>query len=150
MTLKNSSTILPEPFPARPEYEQFIYTIVEQFGAIEKSTLHFFTTSPTAGLLKGEILFKNGYRLRIVEVIDFASSEILDYSYSVFDVKNEKVMWFDPQPHPDDISLADTFPHHKHVQPNIKNNRKPAQGISFKSNNLIYLIDFVAHIEKKP
>jgi len=67
-------------FPSRPEYERFIYTIVDTYQTVEKSTVRFFTTSATAGLLKGTLWFSNGFELRVVEVIDFAAGEILDYS----------------------------------------------------------------------
>lgn len=48
--------------------------------------------------------------------------------------------WYDPQPHPNDPSLASTHPHHKHVPPDIKHNRIPAPGLSFDRPNLPYLI----------
>ncbi len=126
-------------FPSRPEYERFIYTIVDTYQTVEKSTVRFFTTSATAGLLKGTLWFSNGFELRLVEVIDFAASEILDYSYTVYK-SNQKIIWYDPQPHPKDVVLAKTFPHHKHVPPNMKHNRVPAPEISFTHPNLPALI----------
>lgn len=147
MNPRNQSFKLSDNLPTRSEYEQFIYTITEKFQVIEKSTLHFFTTGPTAGLLKGTLTFKNSYSLRIVEVIDFASREILDYSYTVFNSNGEKIQWYDPQPHSGNPSLASTFPHHKHEQPDIKNNRKPAENIGFNKNNLATLIDIITDID---
>jgi hypothetical protein len=44
------------------------------------------------------------------------------------------------QPHPHEPSLAATHPHHKHVQPNIKQNRIPAANMSFQQPNLPALI----------
>ena len=140
--------MLYKTFPERAEYEQFIYTIKESFKVVEKSTLCFFTTSPTAGLLKGTIWFHNGFKLRVVEVIDFAVGEILDYSYTVFNSDGDKVCWYDPQPHPNDPKLAKTFPHHLHEPPNIKQNRKPAEDISFDRLNLTILIDQIAKMER--
>ena len=134
--------------PSRPEYERFIYTIVDTYPAVEKSTLRFFTTSATAGLLKGTIWFSKGLELRVVEVIDFAAREILDYSYAVYQGK-EKIVWYDPQPHPGDARLAETFPHHKHELPNIRQNRKPAPGISFNNPNLPGLIAEIATLPGK-
>ena len=52
----------------------------------------------------------------------------------------------DPQPHSDDPSLASTFPHHKHVPPNIKRNRIPAPGISFTRPNLPFVIREIEQI----
>jgi hypothetical protein len=57
--------------PSRPEYERFIYSITNVFPVIEKSTLHFFSTSATAGMLRGMVWFRNGLKLKVVEVIDF-------------------------------------------------------------------------------
>ena len=126
--------------PSRAEYERFIYTIVKAFPTVEKSTLRFFSTSAAAGMLKGTIWFRNGLRLKVVEVIDFAVREILDYSYTVYQGQH-KIAWYDPQPHPEDLSLAETFPHHKHVLPNIRKNRKPAPGINFDHLNLRRVIE---------
>lgn len=84
-------------FPPRAEYEYFIYTIVDTYAGVEKSTLHFFTTAATAGSLKGKLWFKNGFELKVVEVIDFAAGEILDYSYLLYN-SGEKMRWYDPQP----------------------------------------------------
>ena len=68
----------------RAKYERFLYTIVDAYPEIKRSTLHFFTNSATAGFLKGALWFRNGFELRVVEVIDFAAKEILDYSYTVY------------------------------------------------------------------
>ena len=91
-------------------------------------------------MLKGTIWFRNGLRLKVVEVIDFAARQILDYSYTVYKGQN-KITLYDPQPHPEDPNLAETFPHHKHVPPNIRKNRKPSENISFDDLNLPALIE---------
>jgi len=52
----------------------------------------------------------------------------------------DELYWYDPQPHPDDPSLANTFPHHKHIPPNIKRHRIPAPGLSFSQPNVPFLI----------
>jgi hypothetical protein len=128
---------------SRAKYEHFIYSIVDTYPIVEKSTLHFFTTSATAGLLKGVLSFKNGFELSVVEVIDFAAGEILDYSYTVYRGE-EKYRWYDPQPHPEDLTLSETYPHHVHELPDIKRNRKPAPDISFNKPNLPTLIKQIA------
>ena len=86
------------------------------------------------------VWFRNGLRLQVIEVIDFAVRENLDYSYTVYKGQN-KIAWYDPQPHPEDSKLVETFPHHKHLLPNIKKNRKPAHGISSHHLNLTTLIE---------
>lgn len=127
-------------FPSRAEYEHFIYTIVGVYPVVERSTLHFYTTSATAGLLKGTLWFRNSFELRVIEVIDFAVGEILDYSYTVYR-SGKKFRWYDPQPHPEDSLLAETYPHHMHELPDIKRNRKPALDIGFDKLNLPTLIE---------
>lgn len=143
MNPKNLQLKLSEILSSRAKYEHFLYTIVDVFPEIEKSTLHFFTTSATAGFLKGSLWFQNGFELCVVEVIDFAFKEILDYSYTVYK-ENEKFRWYDPQPHPNDPDLAETFPHHMHELPDIKRNRKPALNISFNNSNLPILIEQIS------
>jgi hypothetical protein len=128
--------------PPRAEYERFIYNIARDFQIVEKSSLHFFSTSAAAGMLKGIVWFRNGLTLKVVEVIDFAVGEILDYSYTVYDGK-EKIAWYDPQPHPESPELSETFPHHIHLPPDIKKNRKPAKGINFHHNNLPTLFEAI-------
>ena len=44
------------------------------------------------------------------------------------------------QPHPDDPTLANTHPHHKHIPPDIKHHRVPAPGLTFAAPNLPLLI----------
>ena len=48
-------------------------------------------------------------------------------------------------PHPNDPTLAATFPHHKHIPPDIKRHRIPAPDLSFTDPNLPTLI---AEIER--
>jgi len=57
----------------------------------------------------------------------------------------EKLYWYDSWPHPNDPTLAATFPHHKHIPPNIKHHRIPAPKLSFTRPNLPVLI---AEIER--
>lgn len=127
-------------FPSRVQYENLIYGLVENYpDQIRLSTLHLYPTSALTAKLEGEIEFSNGLRLRVREFIDFKADLIRDYSYTVFR-GDEKIRWYDPQPHPDDADLASTFPHHRHDPPDIKHNRKPAPGLSFRVPNLPTLI----------
>jgi len=52
----------------------------------------------------------------------------------------DKHYWYDDQPHPHDVSLQSTFPHHKHIHPDIKHHRIPAAGIQFDQSNLPFLV----------
>jgi len=44
-------------------------------------------------------------------------------------------------PHPNDPTLQSTYPHHKHIPPNIKHHRIPAPNLSFTHPNLPFLIE---------
>jgi hypothetical protein len=54
--------------------------------------------------------------------------------------------WYDDFPHPEDPLLAATFPHHKHVPPDIKHNRIPAPEMSFIRPNLPVVIQEVEEL----
>lgn len=126
-------------FPSRSEYERLIYSLPETHPEIESSALHLYTNSPTSCFVRGSIWFSNGLELRVFEYLDLSDGELLDYSYTVIR-DDERVRWYDPQPHPENPDLASTFPHHLHDLPDLKHNRKPAPGISFDSPNLPTLI----------
>ena len=138
------------PFPSYAEYEVLIYSLAESYPEqIKSSTLRLYTTSARTARLEGELEFSNGLRLSVFEFMDFITDQIRDYSYTVFR-GDEKIRWYDPQPHPENPALASTFPHHRHEPPDttvpeaqrsgIKHNRKPAPGISFHAPNLPTLI----------
>ncbi len=87
-----------------------------------------------------EILyFDKEVMLRVFEAIDFDDGRIEDYGYAVYH-GDEKLYWYDCWPHPDDPFLASTFPHHKHIPPDIKHHRVPAENMSFEQPNLPALI----------
>ena len=125
--------------PTRPEFEALIYGLGLTYPAIVASTLRLYSTSALTARVEGEITFSNGLRLRVLEVLDFKNREIRQYSYEIYR-GSTKIRWYDPQPHPDDATLAATFPHHYHVEPDIKHNRQPAPGLSFSAPNLPTLI----------
>ena len=124
---------------SRPDYEQWLYAIPDTYASVRSSTVRFYTTSATTGVVQGTIFFHSGHELRVTELVDFAVGDILDYGYEVWQ-GNEKLYWYDPQPHPNDPTLASTYPHHKHIPPDIKHNRVPAPGLSFTQPNSPLLI----------
>jgi len=134
---------------SRPEYEQWLYAIPSAYQAVRASTLRFFTTSATTASVIGSVEFHNGCRLTVSELVDFAAGEILDYGYEVWR-ENEKLYWYDPQPHPDDPLLVQTLPHHKHIHPDIKHHRIPATGLSFDQPNLPFLIEEIMRYPAAP
>lgn len=127
-------------FPSRAEYESLIYNLPDHHPTqIQRSTLKLYSVSARAAIVEGELFFYSGLRLRVLEVLDFKALQIRKYSYEVYS-GNEKICWYDSQPHPEDPTLAPTFPHHLHQQPEIKHNRQPAPGISFYTPNWTTLI----------
>ena len=124
----------------RADYERLSYALVDRYPEVTASTLRVFGNSAASSLVRGSVYFDSGLELRVFEDIDWAGGELLNYSYTVYRGE-EKVRWYDPQPHPDDLALATTFPHHYHTPPDIKHNRQPAPGISFDAPNLPTLIN---------
>ena len=124
-------------------YGHFVVAVVER-PSIHRSTLTVWSTSPFTGTVEGEIFFAGGYRLRMREELDFEAALITAYGYEVY-LGVDKLYWYDDFPHPNDPVLASTYPHHKHVPPDIKHNRIPAPGIYFEQANLLFLI---AEVEK--
>jgi hypothetical protein len=120
-------------------YERYLYAIPSLHPQVENSTLVFVRTGRYLAKITGEISFKQDVRLKVLQIVDFGRSEILRYSYAVYR-NQDKLYWYDPQPHPHIIELTSTHPHHKHVPPDIKHNRVPAPGLSFAQPNLPFLI----------
>ncbi len=73
------------------------------------------------------------------EELDFAYGLITSYGYEVYQ-GTERLYWYDDFPHPDESLLASTFPHHKHVPPDIKRNRIPVDYMQFAKPNLLAII----------
>jgi len=128
---------------SRSSYETLLYTLAEQFAEVRASTLRLYPNARTTAIVRGSVFFENGLELRVFEYLDLSDGEILDYSYTIYRGE-KKIRWYDPQPHPENQELASTFPHHFHEEPAIKQNRKPAPGISFDSPNLPALVEVCA------
>jgi len=60
-----------------------------------------------------------------------------------------KAAWYDSQPHPNDQDIASTFPHHKHVPPDIRNHRIPAPNMRFDQPNVEVLIQEIEALLKE-
>ena len=125
--------------PELPEYEAFIYSLQAQFKSIRVSTLIVKRTSSNSAQLTGMLYFDKEVTLGVFEIIDFQDRGIEDYSYEVHH-GSEKIYWYDCWPHLNDPSLASTFPHHKHIPPDIKHHRIPTTILSFEQPNLPALI----------
>jgi len=106
---------------------------------VQRSTVAVWSVSPYTGIAEGEVFFSCGFRLRLREELDFDAHLVSSYGYEIYQGE-ERLYWYDDFPHPHDPTLASTFPHHKHVPPDIKRNRIPAPELSFMSPNLPLLI----------
>jgi hypothetical protein len=140
------------PFQSLPEYEDFIYTLPQQFQAIVSSKLVVARRGARLATVSGEIMLTGGYRLSVKERLTCEDDHLslVSYGYEVWHGE-EELYWYDSQPHPSDPSLAFTHPHHKHVPPDIKHHRVPAPDMSFVQPNLPALIteierELLAHL----
>jgi len=131
------------------EYELFVYNLRDTFPAILSSTLRIIRTGPDSGRVVGILTFANDLRLDVAELVDFDAGrfEILQYGYVVWQ-SDERLYWYDSQPHPHDPTLAVTDPHHKHTPPDIKHHRIPAPELSCTEPNLPFLIQEIEQLLK--
>ncbi len=130
-----------DPLRTDKDYELFIYSLVEQFPSIKHSSITFVRRGISLARIAGELHFDHGIRIIVRERILYDRLPVIIswYGYEVWR-NNEKLYWYDSQPHPNDSNLQSTHPHHKHIQPDIKHNRIPAPEMSFTKPNLIKLI----------
>jgi len=98
------------------------------------------TIGSTLARLEGQIIFEGDVVLDIWELVDFAVGRIRNYSDEFYRA-DEKIAWYDPFEHPHIAELASTYPHHKHISPDLKHHRVPAPGISFEQPHLPTLIE---------
>lgn len=134
---------MPEnPLCSLAAYSEFLTQILDQ-ARVERSTLKVWSESRYTGVAEGEVWFSNGIRLRLREELDFDADLITSYGYEVYRIVG-RLYWYDDFPHPHDLALAATFPHHKHVPPDIKHHRIPAPELRFDVPNLPALIQEIA------
>lgn len=126
-------------------YSNYLTKLLNQSN-VEHSSVIVWSGSTYTGTTEGEVLFKTGIRLRVREELDFEARLITSYSYEVYRSK-ERLYWYDDFPHPHDRNLSSTFPHRKHIPPDIKHHRIPAPSISFTRPNLTAIIREIETIE---
>lgn len=128
-------------FDSFETYETFIYALPARYPSVQSSSLTLIRRGHHIAVVRGEINFQNNLRLRVYEeLIALPRVEITNYGYETWQGQ-EKLYWYDSQPHPDNLALASTHPHHKHIQPDIKHHRIPAPRLSFIEPNLPLLIE---------
>ncbi len=150
----------------RKQYEELIYTLPTRYPSVRLSTLVLVPPGLNTARLTGLVTLGDDCVLCVYELLNFEQGVIEAYRYEVSRcfppfaenplpdaveycrvgyLAKEKLYWYDSWPHPNDSALAATFPHHKHVPPNIKRHRVLAPGLSFTHPNLPVLI---AEIER--
>ena len=129
------------PLRSPEDYELFLYTISEQFPAVRHSTVTFVRVGATLARVAGELYLDGSVRIVVRERLLYNRLPLTIewYGYEVWRGE-EKLYWYDSQPHPDDPVLKISHPHHKHIPPDIKHNRIPAPEMSFNCPNLPFLI----------
>lgn len=123
------------------DYELFIYALQDDHTSIQTSTLTVIHQASDVATVEGDLIFRTGIRLHVLEVVrfDLIPPRLIRYGYEAWR-GDEKLYWYDSQPHPNDLQLASTDPHHKHIPPDIKHHRIPAPSLSFSEPNLPFLI----------
>jgi hypothetical protein len=134
------------PLDSLLNYTQYVTTVLQR-ASVERSTVAIWSASQYTGTAEGEVFFGNGIRLRLREELDFDAGLITSYGYEVYRGV-ERLYWYDDFPHPNDPELKSTFPHHKHIPPDIKRHRVPAPGIQFGRPNLLELIEEIENLDR--
>jgi hypothetical protein len=122
------------PLKSLADYSRFVAEILDR-PDVQHSTVAVWSDSPYTGTAEGEVFFSGGIRLRMREELDFDAGLITSYGYEVYRGE-ERLYWYDDFPHPSDPTLASTYPHHKHVPPDIRHHRIPAPEMGFSRPNL--------------
>jgi hypothetical protein len=137
-------------FRTAEDYELFLYSVVDTYSSVQRSTIVFTRLGATLARVRGELFFDCNIRLTIRERILYHRLPVVLewYGYEAWR-EEEKLYWYDSQPHPDEPSLQSTHPHHKHLPPNIKHHRVPAPTMSFTQPNLPSLIGEIESLIKK-
>ena len=136
-------------FRSLRDYEEFVYTIRQTYPSVKSSTLVVVPRGRRTAVLRGQLIFENGYRLTVQERLSADSDMVVieSYGYEIWH-NSDKTAWYDSQPHPHIPELAVSHPHHKHIPPNIRSNRVPAPGLSFTQPNLPALIQEIEDLAK--
>jgi hypothetical protein len=139
-----------DPLRTPEDYELFLYTLTEQFPSVRRSTVTFVRQGASLARVAGELYFDHDIRVVIRERVlyDRLPATIDWYGYEVWR-SEEKLYWYDSQPHPDDPLLQSTHPHHKHLPPDLKHHRIPAPEMSFTRPNLPVLIQEIESLVKE-
>ena len=140
-------------FRTSQDYELFLYTLPEQFTSIHRSTMTFVRRGASLARVAGELFFEHGFRLVARErlVSHPLPLQLEEYGYEIWQ-GDEKLYWYDSQPHPDEPDLQNTPPHHKHIPPDTKHSRIPAPQMRLTQPNFPVLMreieELIADLEQ--
>lgn len=137
-----------DPLRSVAEYSRFVAELLDRPG-VEHSAISVWSDSPYTGIAEGDIFFTGNLRLRMREEMDFDAGIITSYGYEVYR-SEDRLYWYDDFPHPHDPALASTFPHHKHIPPDLKRHRIPAPEMRFSIPNLPVLIREIEELAGTP
>jgi hypothetical protein len=139
-----------EPFRTIEDYELFLYTLADRYAVVLRSTVTLVRRGSTLARVAGELFFAHDIRLVVRERILYRGIPIVidSYGYEIWR-GSDKLYWYDSQPHPYDATLQSTDPHHKHIPPNIKQNRVPAPEMGFARPNIPMLIQEIEDLIHK-
>ena len=149
-TIENmNNPLMNNPLQTLEDYELFLYTLTSSFPCVRRSTLVLVQTEATRARVTGELTFEHGIVLIVREYLQIHNDLPVTFHWYDYGVlrDEEKLYSYDPQPHPNDPTLASTHPHHKHIPPDIKHNRIPAPLMSFTHPNLPELIQEIKQLE---
>ena len=106
------------PLRTPADYEFFVYSLQKLFPTIRRSTVRLVRRGASLARIVGELHFDQNVRLVVRERIVYhrLPAVIDEYGYEVWQ-GNEKLYWYDSQPHPNAPDLQSTHPHHKHIPP---------------------------------
>lgn len=129
------------PLRSLEAYSTFLCSLPDRYAAIQRQeNLAPYTIGCGTAILNGFVFFANEVRLHARETIDFERAQIQRYTYSI-EQSEAELFRYDSTEHPDIPELQSTFPHHKHVPPDLHNNRIPAPKMSFDRPNLPVVIE---------
>jgi len=160
---------MPDPISSPEAYQALVYSLPEHFASIRRSTLVYIPAGELFGRVEGMVFFDQDTVLCVREYLNFELGVIEGYGYEVSQSglsqdssafpaaaeycqpgypQKDRLYWYDSFPHPNDLSLAATDPHHKHIPPDIKHHRVPAPTLSFSMPNLPFLIREIEQLLK--
>lgn len=129
------------PLRTADDYEEFVYTLTDAFPSLRHSTITFVRKGASLARITGELFFEHNIHIVVRErLIYHRTPAVIDwYGYEIWQ-DEEKLYWYDSQPHPSDPTLQSSHPHHKHIPPDMKHHRIPAPEMRFTEPNLPWLI----------